>query len=62
MDDLTEEELSDMMLTARKIGRAMQAKHGGNGQNIAIQDGLAAGQTVPHVGRATREIGSHVDP
>lgn len=27
----------------------MQAKHQGNAQNIAIQDGLAAGQTVPHV-------------
>lgn len=53
MDDLTEEELCDLMLTARKIGSAMRVKHGGNGQNIAIQDGVAAGQTVPHVGIAT---------
>jgi diadenosine tetraphosphate (Ap4A) HIT family hydrolase len=47
--DLYPDELADLMATAQCVGRALEAYHGANALTLAIQDGSAAGQTVPHV-------------
>eukprot|EP00281_Chroomonas_sp_CCMP1168_P033484 CAMPEP_0206240368 /NCGR_PEP_ID=MMETSP0047_2-20121206/15901_1 /ASSEMBLY_ACC=CAM_ASM_000192 /TAXON_ID=195065 /ORGANISM="Chroomonas mesostigmatica_cf, Strain CCMP1168" /LENGTH=247 /DNA_ID=CAMNT_0053665145 /DNA_START=44 /DNA_END=787 /DNA_ORIENTATION=+ len=47
--DLTDEETFEVWRLARDIGAALQEKLGVSGMNFAIQDGKAAGQTVPHV-------------
>jgi bis(5'-adenosyl)-triphosphatase len=48
--DLTDEEYTDLWRTVRVVQDALQ-KHYTNCQafNIAVQDGVAAGQSVPHV-------------
>ena len=46
---LTPAEVCDLWLTVQRVSRAMEAFHGSDACSIALQDGPAAGQTVPHV-------------
>lgn len=47
--DLTAAETSDLFLTVRRVGRMVERIHGASSLNIAVQDGVNAGQSVPHV-------------
>jgi len=47
--DLSREELSDLFLTAAKLQRTLQRVYDADAFNVAVQDGSAAGQSVPHV-------------
>ncbi|KAF4767752.1 hypothetical protein N7455_011320 [Penicillium solitum] len=47
--DLTPAETSDLFLTVRRVGRMVERVYGATSLNIAIQDGVHAGQSVPHV-------------
>jgi bis(5'-adenosyl)-triphosphatase len=47
--DLTSEEVVDLWTSVHKIGPALEKHHGCSALNIAIQDGVASGQSVPHV-------------
>jgi len=52
LDQLTAEETADLFLTARRAARVAEAFRGGHSHGaatVAVQDGEAAGQTVPHV-------------
>ncbi|KAG9294169.1 hypothetical protein G9A89_021528 [Geosiphon pyriformis] len=46
--DLTTEEISDLFVSAQKIGKVIETEYKGSSLTLAIQDGPAAGQTVPH--------------
>ena len=47
--DLSDGELSALWIVAKRIGSMLKAYHGADALTLAIQDGAAAGQTVPHV-------------
>merc|ERR1712174_139549 len=47
--DLTEDELSDMMISAQKISIKLEDYLERTAVNFGIQDGKAAGQSVSHV-------------
>lgn len=47
--DLTAEEISDLYLTVQRMGRLVERIYGASSLNIAMQDGVDAGQSVPHV-------------
>ncbi|KAF3394306.1 hypothetical protein F1880_004768 [Penicillium rolfsii] len=47
--DLTPAETSDLFLTVRRVGRMVERLYGATSLNIAVQDGVHAGQSVPHV-------------
>ncbi|KAJ5548041.1 Histidine triad (HIT) protein [Penicillium frequentans] len=47
--DLTPAETSDLFLTVRRVGRMVERVYGASSLNIAVQDGVDAGQSVPHV-------------
>lgn len=47
--DLSPPEISDLFNTAAKVGRMLERVFDSHGLNVAVQDGAAAGQTVPHV-------------
>ncbi|KAJ5175926.1 ADP-ribose diphosphatase [Penicillium canariense] len=47
--DLTPAETSDLFLTVRRVGRMVERVYGAASLNIAVQDGVHAGQSVPHV-------------
>lgn len=47
--DLTPSETTDLFLAVRRIGRMIERVYGASSLNIAIQDGVDAGQSVPHV-------------
>ncbi|KAG7005590.1 hypothetical protein G7Y79_00019g047700 [Physcia stellaris] len=47
--DLTQAEITDLFLTVQKVGRMVERVFSAKSLNIAIQDGAAAGQSVPHV-------------
>ncbi|PYI13360.1 HIT-like protein [Aspergillus japonicus CBS 114.51] len=47
--DLTPPEASDLFLTVRRVARMVERVYGASSLNIAIQDGVDAGQSVPHV-------------
>lgn len=47
--DLSSEEVTDLFLTAQRVGRMLERVFKADALNIAIQDGAAAGQSVPHV-------------
>ena len=42
-------QLSDLFLTAQRVARMLTRVYGARGINWAVQDGLAAGQSVAHV-------------
>lgn len=47
--DLTSEEMSDLFSVVQRVGPVIEKYYGGDALNIAVQDGKAAGQSVPHV-------------
>ncbi|XP_019055550.1 PREDICTED: bifunctional bis(5'-adenosyl)-triphosphatase/adenylylsulfatase FHIT [Nelumbo nucifera] len=47
--DLTADEISDLWLTAQKVGCQLEHHHKASSLTFTIQDGPQAGQTVPHV-------------
>ncbi|XP_062171659.1 bifunctional bis(5'-adenosyl)-triphosphatase/adenylylsulfatase FHIT isoform X2 [Alnus glutinosa] len=47
--DLTADEISDLWLTAQKVGSQLEHYHKASSLTFTIQDGPQAGQTVPHV-------------
>ncbi|RPB25615.1 HIT-domain-containing protein [Terfezia boudieri ATCC MYA-4762] len=49
LKDLSTAEVTDLFLTAQKVSKVVETVYGAQGLNIAIQDGIAAGQSVPHV-------------
>ncbi|OQE16277.1 hypothetical protein PENFLA_c028G06133 [Penicillium flavigenum] len=49
LTDLTPAETSDLFITVRRVGRMVERVYGATSLNIAIQDGVHAGQSVPHV-------------
>jgi len=49
MADLTDDELCDLWRTARAVQARVEARHKCTASNVAVQDGAAAGQSVPHV-------------
>ena len=42
-------EIADLFLTVQRVGRMVERVFGATSLNIAIQDGVAAGQSVAHV-------------
>jgi bis(5'-adenosyl)-triphosphatase len=47
--ELSDEELGEMMVFARKITSALKTFYNCDGFDWTIQDGVSAGQTVPHL-------------
>ncbi|XP_072845425.2 bis(5'-adenosyl)-triphosphatase isoform X1 [Pogona vitticeps] len=47
--DLHPEEISDLFLTAQRVGNVVEQHFGGTSLTISVQDGPEAGQTVKHV-------------
>eukprot|EP00250_Pteridium_aquilinum_P007804 c17451_g1_i1 orf=175-822(+) len=47
--DLTDEETTDLWITAKRVGAKLEPHYGGSSLTFGIQDGIYAGQTVPHV-------------
>jgi bis(5'-adenosyl)-triphosphatase len=47
--DLTPDEVTDLFKTAQKISKTLERVFDATAFNIAIQDGVDAGQSVPHV-------------
>ena len=47
--DLTQTEVTDLYLTVQRVGRMIERVYGATSLNIAMQDGIDAGQSVPHV-------------
>lgn len=50
LDDLSEDEYADLWLTVRNVQNILKQHYTDcSGFNVAVQDGRAAGQSVPHV-------------
>ncbi|KAL8680855.1 MAG: hypothetical protein Q9186_002974 [Xanthomendoza sp. 1 TL-2023] len=49
LSDLNYAEITDLFLTVQQVGRMVERVYGASSLNIAIQDGPAAGQSVPHL-------------
>ncbi|KAF2228761.1 HIT-like protein, partial [Viridothelium virens] len=53
LEDLSEEERADMLATVVRVQKVLRRVYSPAGKvtafNVAIQDGVAAGQTVPHL-------------
>jgi len=47
--DLSVDEVADLWTAAHRVGQRLEPHYGANSMTYAIQDGPAAGQTVPHV-------------
>ena len=47
--DLTQTEVTDLYLTVQRVGRMIERVYRATSLNIAMQDGIDAGQSVPHV-------------
>ncbi|MEI6061334.1 MAG: HIT family protein [Bacteroidota bacterium] len=47
--DLTEQELGEMMVFARRVTSVLKTVFGCDGFDWSIQDGESAGQTIPHL-------------
>ncbi|KAG8556259.1 hypothetical protein GDO81_017996 [Engystomops pustulosus] len=47
--DLMPEEISDLFNTVQKVSNVVEKHFNGTSLTISMQDGLEAGQTVPHV-------------
>lgn len=47
--DLTDEEVTDVWTTAKQVGAKIEPHYGASSLTFGIQDGVYAGQTVPHV-------------
>ncbi|KAL8999107.1 MAG: hypothetical protein Q9169_001995 [Polycauliona sp. 2 TL-2023] len=49
LSDLDHAEITDLFLTVQQVGKMVERVYGASSLNIAIQDGPAAGQSVPHL-------------
>ena len=49
LSDLTKDEISDLFLTVTRVQRTLKRVYKADAFNVAVQDGEAAGQSVPHV-------------
>ena len=49
LEDLTNEEYTDLWNSVRVVQRALKQHYSCEAFNVAVQDGAAAGQSVPHV-------------
>ncbi|KAL8707886.1 MAG: hypothetical protein Q9220_007170 [cf. Caloplaca sp. 1 TL-2023] len=49
LSDLNHAEVIDLFITVQQVGRMVERVYGASSLNIAIQDGPAAGQSVPHL-------------
>ena len=49
LTDLNYAEVTDLFMTVQRVGRMLERFYGVSSLNIAIQDGPAAGQSVPHL-------------
>ncbi|QIX00962.1 hypothetical protein AMS68_006479 [Peltaster fructicola] len=49
LSDLSSDELSDLFATVNRIQKTLTRLYKADAFNIAVQDGKAAGQSVPHV-------------
>jgi len=49
MEEITEEELCQVMKIVKKIGQAIKSGLGVSGYNIALNNDPVAGQAVPHI-------------
>lgn len=49
MTELRSNEVCDLFLTVQKVSRTLKRVYGASALNVAVQDGEAAGQSVPHV-------------
>ena len=47
--ELSHEEMTDLFLTVQRVGRMVERVYDASSLNIAMQDGVDAGQSVPHV-------------
>ncbi|RKP00250.1 hypothetical protein CXG81DRAFT_13453 [Caulochytrium protostelioides] len=47
--DLTDEEAQELMTTLRTVSHAVQKHYGATALTVSLQDGVHAGQTVPHI-------------
>ncbi|TKA82951.1 hypothetical protein B0A55_01327 [Friedmanniomyces simplex] len=47
--DLTKDEVTDLFLTVTRVQQTLRRLYKADAFNIAVQDGVAAGQSVPHV-------------
>ncbi|KAI7513912.1 hypothetical protein KC347_g1043 [Hortaea werneckii] len=49
LSDLTKDEVADLFLTVTRVQRTLKRVYRAEAFNVAVQDGEAAGQSVPHV-------------
>jgi len=49
ISDLSPAEVADLFLTVQRVSRMIGRVYGATALNIALQDGVDAGQSVPHV-------------
>ncbi|EME44246.1 hypothetical protein DOTSEDRAFT_172363 [Dothistroma septosporum NZE10] len=49
LSDLTNDEISDLFNTVTRVERTLRRVYQSEAFNVAVQDGEAAGQSVPHV-------------
>ncbi|PUU72259.1 HIT-like domain-containing protein [Tuber borchii] len=49
LKDLSTDEVTDLFLTVQKVSKVTEKIYKADSLNIAMQDGIAAGQSVPHV-------------
>ena len=47
--DLSADEVADLFRTVQRVGRTVERVFHASALNVAVQDGAAAGQSVPHV-------------
>jgi hypothetical protein len=49
LSQLTTEETTDLFLSVKRVSRTMERLFNASSLNVAVQDGVDAGQSVPHV-------------
>ncbi|KAL8243737.1 hypothetical protein R6Q59_009995 [Mikania micrantha] len=49
LSQLSARETSDLFLTVRRVSRTLERVYSADSLNVAVQDGVEAGQSVPHV-------------
>jgi bis(5'-adenosyl)-triphosphatase len=49
LSQLTDEETTDLFLSVKRVSRTMERLYNASSLNVAVQDGVDAGQSMPHV-------------
>lgn len=49
LGEISEEDLKNLILSVKKLSTEIKAKLGAGGYNVTNNNGLAGGQTVPHI-------------